>query len=196
MSRSLLLVNQTFLSPETNFALAPGKFILGRSASCDLVVPDSSLSRRHCEISVVDSAITLSDLGSHNGTFIHGVRVRSATVTEGQHVQFGRVVFLLARPDSRLLQFDLEDETLDARLSRCQPKHQPRRGGGDPFASARPRPALAAQGLFREAGCPEPARQSAYRPQSYPRGLPGAQGPLAIRIAGNVSEELTPVTAS
>jgi DNA-binding CsgD family transcriptional regulator len=115
MSRSFFLVNQTFLSPATNFALTPGKFVLGRSITCDLLVPDSSLSRRHCEINVVDGSVTVSDLESHNGTFVEDERVGSSPVTAGQRVQFGRVVFLVALENSPLQQFDLEDETHDPR---------------------------------------------------------------------------------
>jgi len=118
MSRGLFLVNQTFLSPETNFALVPGKYILGRSASCHLVVPDSTVSRRHCEITVADSSVTLNDLDSRHGTFVEGVKVRSSNVREGQQVRFGRVVFLLAPENSPQRQIDLEDETDDPRRVR------------------------------------------------------------------------------
>ena len=115
MSRSFFLVNQTFLSPGTNFALTPGKFILGRSKTCDLCVPDMSLSRRHCEICVVDASVTVSDLGSQNGTFVEGVRIRSSPVTPGQRVKFGRVGFLVALENKPLQHFDLEEETRDPR---------------------------------------------------------------------------------
>jgi pSer/pThr/pTyr-binding forkhead associated (FHA) protein len=118
MSRSYFLVNQTFLSPATNFALTPGKFILGRSITCDLQVPDVSLSRRHCEISVVDASITVSDLESYNGTFVDGERIQSSPVTAGQRVQCGRVVFLVALDNSPLQQFDLENETHDPRYQK------------------------------------------------------------------------------
>jgi|SRR5579872_93890 len=115
MNHCFLLVNQSFLSPETNFTLALGKYILGRSASCDLVVPDSSLSRRHCEITVVDASLMVRDLESSTGTFIDGSRVQSCTLKDGQRVQFGRVVFLVALNTSTHQQFGLEDETHDPR---------------------------------------------------------------------------------
>src|SRR5579863_661852 len=120
MSRDLFLVNQTFLLPETNFPLTPGKFILGRSAACHLVVPDSTVSRRHCEITVVNSLITLTDLDSRHGTFVEGVKVRSSSVCEGQKVRFGRVVFVLARENSALRPIDLEEETDDPRHARSR----------------------------------------------------------------------------
>lgn len=50
--------------------------IIGRSSECDIELRDDpSVSRRHAVLSVIDDGWVLEDLGSKNGTFVHGQRV-------------------------------------------------------------------------------------------------------------------------
>ena len=69
-------------------------YILGRSAQCDFVVDDSSISRRHAEVRAVNGEIEVCDLGSRNGTCVDDVGISRCTVRHGQHIRFGRVLFL------------------------------------------------------------------------------------------------------
>jgi hypothetical protein len=52
--------------------LGDGSFVIGRSPSCDLPLEDPLVSRRHAIIQVMKDAVTISDLGSRNGTLING----------------------------------------------------------------------------------------------------------------------------
>lgn len=45
---------------------------IGRADECDLVIPHSSISRKHCRIDYVEGKIYITDLGSSNGVFIDG----------------------------------------------------------------------------------------------------------------------------
>jgi len=55
----------------------PGVAVIGREASCDLRIRDVMASRRHCEVKVeADGSASLRDLGSSNGTYLDGARVR------------------------------------------------------------------------------------------------------------------------
>jgi pSer/pThr/pTyr-binding forkhead associated (FHA) protein len=78
-----------------SFQLQVGTFILGRSSRCDFVVKDETISRRHAEIVQTQRATTVRDLGSRNGTHIENKCVRSGDVTEGQHVRFGSITFVV-----------------------------------------------------------------------------------------------------
>jgi hypothetical protein len=48
------------------------RYVLGRSAQCDVVLEESNASRRHVEIYVRNGQIVVRDLGSKNGTKLGG----------------------------------------------------------------------------------------------------------------------------
>jgi len=56
----------------------PNASLLGRSAECQIVIPDPRVSRRHAMIRKQDGAFYLFDLGSYNGSYLNGVRVTAA----------------------------------------------------------------------------------------------------------------------
>ncbi|MGH8884800.1 MAG: FtsK/SpoIIIE domain-containing protein [Egibacteraceae bacterium] len=84
--------------------------VVGRSPDCDVVVEDPTLSQRHLELRRrSDGAVTVTDLGSRNGTWIDGVPVlQTATVPLGALLRLGathaRIVADL--PDDRPLTVD------------------------------------------------------------------------------------------
>jgi pSer/pThr/pTyr-binding forkhead associated (FHA) protein len=63
--------------------------VIGRSGA-DLEVDDRGVSRRHARLSRgPDGGWTLTDLGSTNGTFVNGVRVRVARLRDGDEIRVG-----------------------------------------------------------------------------------------------------------
>jgi two-component system, NtrC family, response regulator AtoC len=54
---------------------AAGGIVIGRDAGCDVRIDDPSLSRRHVRLQIADR-ITIEDLGSSNGTFVAGRRLK------------------------------------------------------------------------------------------------------------------------
>src|SRR5258705_2578902 len=74
------------------------RFSIGRTDENDLVLDDSSLSRRHALIENYDGIYNLSDCGSSNGTLINGRTINSATVLSDWDVlTFGGVGDILVR---------------------------------------------------------------------------------------------------
>lgn len=68
--------------------------VLGRGLQCDLVLTDSSVSRRHAQISVSDGRCFLADLASGNGTFLNGKPLAEpAPLVGGDEVRVGSVLF-------------------------------------------------------------------------------------------------------
>lgn len=68
--------------------------VLGRGASCDVRLPDPSVSHRHASLRAQGMDFVLLDEGSTNGTFVGGVRVAARTsriVRSGDMVRLGRV---------------------------------------------------------------------------------------------------------
>src|SRR5262245_22993753 len=66
---------------------------VGRGDENVLVIRDSSLSARHCEILVNGDEVIVRDLGSRNGTTVNGqlLKNQQSAVKNGQVVQFGVV---------------------------------------------------------------------------------------------------------
>jgi DNA-binding CsgD family transcriptional regulator len=79
---------------------AAGPCLLGRSARCDLIVDDPSVSRWHAQLSLDGGFVRVADLGSRNGTFVDDEPVREAAVAPGRRLRFGDVPFLLTRRDA------------------------------------------------------------------------------------------------
>jgi DNA-binding winged helix-turn-helix (wHTH) protein len=52
---------------------------IGRDPGCDIVIPDRQVSRLHAKIHFSDKKIELEDMGSKNGTFLHGKLVEKST---------------------------------------------------------------------------------------------------------------------
>ena len=72
------------------------EFLIGRGADCDLRLRDSSVSRHHCTLRISGGEATVVDLGSSNGTFVNGQRVRSsAPVRNGDELKVGSCAFVL-----------------------------------------------------------------------------------------------------
>lgn len=79
--------------------------LVGRSADCDAVVTGSQkISRRHCCLVQVDNEYYVRDLGSMNGVWLNGNKVkRSARLTAGDNLSIGDVEFLF-HPNARIEQ--------------------------------------------------------------------------------------------
>src|SRR5438445_11717277 len=50
--------------------------VVGRSSECDYQICHPLISRRHCVFDVQDGEILVQDLGSLNGTYLNGERVK------------------------------------------------------------------------------------------------------------------------
>ncbi len=68
-----------------SFSIVRDMTVVGRREDCDLRIPLGEVSRKHCRLIRDGDAIRLEDLGSSNGTFHNGQRVREATLGAGGH---------------------------------------------------------------------------------------------------------------
>ena len=63
--------------------------VAGRHVDCDLVIHDSSVSRRHFELTRTPDGYRLKDLGSGNGTLVNGEAVSEILLTHGMVIEAG-----------------------------------------------------------------------------------------------------------
>jgi murein DD-endopeptidase MepM/ murein hydrolase activator NlpD/pSer/pThr/pTyr-binding forkhead associated (FHA) protein len=61
--------------PERRVNLEVSVQVIGRDPSCDLQLDDPKVSRRHCQMETADGRVTVTDLGSHNGTYLGSNRL-------------------------------------------------------------------------------------------------------------------------
>lgn len=77
------------------FALVGDVTTVGRSEGCDLRIPLGEISRKHCSIVKSDDALLIQDIGSSNGTFVNGKRIREAALRAGDQVRIGSLRFIV-----------------------------------------------------------------------------------------------------
>ncbi len=74
--------------------LPVGKFLVGREEDCHLRPNSDLVSRHHCVFTSDEYSIRLRDLGSTNGTFVNGERIRGQVILkEGDRVVIGKLEF-------------------------------------------------------------------------------------------------------
>ena len=86
-----------------------GSLVFGRSTTCDIVINDAHMSRRHAEISLKDGVLRLVDLKSSNGTCVNGKNIGEQILKPGDRIGFDQVTFLVAGPASATVDVPTED---------------------------------------------------------------------------------------
>src|SRR2546426_5048103 len=74
--------------------LKAGSNSLGRGEANDFKIEDPSVSGYHCRVLVENGSVTITDLGSTNGTFVDQSPVGEAVLQPGQTVRLGGVEML------------------------------------------------------------------------------------------------------
>src|SRR5688500_2443703 len=68
---------------------------IGTADGNDLVLTDPSVSRHHCALHADERGLSITDLGSRNGTFVDGVELISGFVHGGARLRVGSSVILV-----------------------------------------------------------------------------------------------------
>lgn len=83
------------LSPQLRgqiWGLTREKYLIGRVESCDICIPDSTLSSRHCTLTQgSDGMFVLQDEGSTNGCRVNGTKVTTQSLSNGDILQLGSI---------------------------------------------------------------------------------------------------------
>ena len=97
--------------------LDPGVITIGRSRSNTIYIAHGSVSRNHASISLIDGQYILSDLQSHNGTYVNKKRIKLIPLKHNDQIVFGDRSFVFSLKDPELedssLVYTSVDDTVD-----------------------------------------------------------------------------------
>jgi len=75
-------------------------YSIGRASESDIIFPVGQVSRQHARIEWMGNGFALTDLGSHNGTFVNGEKIDRRDLNYGDQIKIGPYLleFYTARP--------------------------------------------------------------------------------------------------
>jgi ABC transport system ATP-binding/permease protein len=109
------LIFRTGLEPQLkmeNIDLSKEHLVIGRDPGCDVVIAHPVVSKKHAEIIKQNGKSLIVDLGSVNGTFVNGIRVKRHELQELDRVVIGPSELhfhggsLTHMPESRVVRLD------------------------------------------------------------------------------------------
>ena len=113
-----------------SFSITRDMTVIGRREDCDLRIPLSDVSRKHCRVIVNGETIKVEDLGSSNGTYINGERVQHAEVSAGDTLQVGPVIFVV-QVDGFPAEDDLQPVTAASSAAKTKHGSKPEKAGDE-----------------------------------------------------------------
>ncbi len=75
------------------------EIVVGRSSELDMVLVEDMVSRRHAKLTVTGDQIFIQDLGSTNGTFVNGEKIKRSRLSEGDRILIGTSIIKLVAAD-------------------------------------------------------------------------------------------------
>jgi pSer/pThr/pTyr-binding forkhead associated (FHA) protein len=84
------------------FPLRPHReIVIGRSSDLDMVLVEDMVSRKHAKIITDDRTVSIQDLGSTNGTFVNGEKIRKVELKDGDRILIGTSIIKLVALDGQ-----------------------------------------------------------------------------------------------
>src|SRR5258707_767286 len=85
------------------FPLRPHReIVIGRSSDLDMVLVEDMVSRKHAKITTDEKVVSIQDLGSTNGTFVNGEKIRKVDLKDGDRILIGTSIIKLVYVDGEL----------------------------------------------------------------------------------------------
>lgn len=189
-------------------AIRHTRTVIGREASCDLVIDNAGISRNHAVLIFEEGEFRIRDTESQNGLTVNGKRVGDATLNYGDVIGIGKFeLHLLDSPDEiemrpgtavksdkprnvmATMQMDsaaaarMRDEILAAKKKAARPERaRPADSAAAPKRAPSPaRPKPKPEGQERRQAARRPAPDDAADPVELP--VPAWKRPAAIAVA-------------
>jgi len=91
----LELVSLHHEAPDLEVRINDAPVTIGRSGDAAVRLDSPEVSRRHCEVYPLNSALVIRDLKSTNGTYVNGVRVTETLLLPGDKLTLGATRYLV-----------------------------------------------------------------------------------------------------
>ena len=93
------------------FPLHKGReIVIGRSSELEMVLIEDMVSRRHAAITVNGEELTIADVGSTNGTFVNGEKIKRARLKEGDRILIGTSIMKVVTVDSNMTEAEAKSQ--------------------------------------------------------------------------------------
>jgi pSer/pThr/pTyr-binding forkhead associated (FHA) protein len=76
------------------FVLDLDVMVVGRLPESGVRLDSNEVSRKHMLLKKIGNEYACTDMESHNGVFLNGVKIHSATLREGDTIQLGDVILI------------------------------------------------------------------------------------------------------
>jgi pSer/pThr/pTyr-binding forkhead associated (FHA) protein len=97
------------------FPLLPEReIVVGRSSDLDMVLVEDMVSRKHAKISTQSGQIVIMDLGSTNGTFVNGEKIKKTRLKEGDRILIGTSILKVIQTDKHQVSAHEAKQNLEA----------------------------------------------------------------------------------
>jgi len=95
---------------------AEKEIVIGRGGELDIVLVEDMVSRKHAKLTTQGGKIVIQDLGSTNGTFVNGEKIKRARLKEGDRVLIGTSILKLISAAEAKNQISGSREAVNAQL--------------------------------------------------------------------------------
>lgn len=99
LERGAVLVVKKGPDAGERFVLLKDETTLGRDPQSDIFLNDITVSRKHAKVDRHASQVTLSDVGSLNGTYVNGELVDERPLHNGDEIQVGKFKMIFLSQD-------------------------------------------------------------------------------------------------
>ena len=93
-----------------------GELLIGRASDLDLVLVEDMVSRKHAKLTLQNGTMAITDLGSTNGTFVNGEKIRKMDLKINDRILIGTSILKVVDPKQLTIDLTADRAQLRERM--------------------------------------------------------------------------------